>query len=137
MPSRLSLIVALFAGITFFSSCKKDKGSSTPINGIIITGTWKIDYCVEDQVDEAYLFEHYTFVFNTDGVLTAASDTNTTVGSWHADDDGVNEIHIDLGHNPPLNYLTKDWIIKAAQSNTIELVDDDSHGDMEVHFKRQ
>ena len=133
------LLFCVIMVVALTSSCKKDKGDSTPIKGIIITGTWKINYCLDDGHDDSHEFEDFTFVFNNDGVLTAASDSATVVGTWEADDSDEREFHIYLGHTPPLDHLTRDWEIKSMDAEEIQLIQDEDsyHDSIEVHFKKQ
>lgn len=133
---KLKSILVIF--IIFSFACKKEKGAGIPAQGVLTTGTWYISQFLEDGNDETYHFEDYTFVFNTNGELTATCVYGTTVGSWYAedDDDGSDEFRIALGNVEPLDKLSKRWHIRSETSTKVEFYDDDN-SDEEVTFMKR
>ena len=104
---KFKLIILL--AIAFSFSCKKEKGTAIPAQGVLTTGTWYVSKMTEDGDDLTYLFDEYTFVFNTNGELTAACPYGTEVGSWYAeeDDDDDDEFKIALGNT---TYCLAKWV---------------------------
>lgn len=133
---NLRIIVLLITIVAF--SCKKEKGTGIPASGVLTTGTWYVSELIEDSSDMTYLFNDYTFVFNTNGELTAACPYGTEVGSWYAEDDshGNDEFRIALGNTEPLRHLSKRWHIRSQSANKVELYDDDNDGE-ELTFTKQ
>lgn len=133
---KLRTLILFFVLASF--ACKKEKGAGIPASGVLTTGTWVVNRLIEDSTDFTYLFNDYTFVFNTNGELTAACPYGTEVGSWYAEDDdhGDDEFRIALGNTEPLRRLSKRWHIKSQVSNKVELYDDDNEGE-ELTFTKQ
>ncbi|MBP9923787.1 MAG: hypothetical protein KBF92_08145 [Bacteroidia bacterium] len=133
---KFKLIILL--AIAFSFSCKKEKGTAIPAQGVLTTGTWYVSKMTEDGDDLTYLFDEYTFVFNTNGELTAACPYGTEVGSWYAeaDDDDDDEFRIALGNTEPLVHLSKRWHIRSQVADKVELYDDDNDEE-EVTFTKQ
>lgn len=127
------LFIALFA-----FACKKEKGTGIPASGVLTTGTWYVSKMMDDGSDETSIFYDYTFVFNTNGELTAACSYGTTVGSWYAenDDHGNYEFRIALGNVDPLEKLSKRWHVRSQTSTKVELYENDQDSE-EVTFEKQ
>ena len=124
--------------VLFSFACKKEKGAGIPAQGVLTTGTWYVSKFMDSGTDETYIFEEYTFVFNTNGELTATCIYGTTIGSWYAedDDDGTDEFRIALGNVAPLDKLSKRWHIRSESSTEVEFYDDDN-SDEEVTFMKR
>jgi hypothetical protein len=133
---KFKIIILLL--VVFAFACKKEKGTATPAQGVLTTGTWYVSKLMEDGIDVTNLFDEYTFVFNTNGELTAACPYGTEVGSWYAeeDDDGEDEFRIALGNTEPLRHLSKRWHIRSQVSDKVEFYDDDNNGE-ELTFTKQ
>jgi hypothetical protein len=127
------LVLTLFA-----FACQKEKGAGIPVSGALTTGTWYVSKFTSDSLDETNIYNGYTFIFNTNGELTASCTYGTTVGSWYAEDDndGSDEFRIALGNIDPLDKLSKRWKIRSQTSSKVELFEDD-HGSDEVTFTKQ
>lgn len=136
--SILSLTIFLF----LTSSCKKEDNSvdPTPVVNVFTTGTWMITYMADSSYDCTYEFADYSFVFNTNGELTAATASGTTVGSWYAenDDDDDDEFRIALGNTPPLDKLSRRWHVRSISVTEVDLYDEEEdHGhEYELKFKK-
>ena len=130
--------LVIFALIAFSFACKKEKGVGIPASGVLTTGTWYVSKLSEDSTDVTYLFYGYTFVFNTNGEVTAACTYGTEVGSWYAEDDanGNDEFRIALGNTDPLRHLSKRWHIRSQVSDKVELYEDDNDYE-ELTFTKQ
>ncbi len=139
MSGRVKLNATFILLLIVLFSCKKEKGSSIPAAGVLTTGTWYVSKMVEDTTDQTAIFNEYTFVFNTNGELTAACSYGTTVGSWYADneDHGDSEFRIALGYTEPLSKLSKRWHVRTQTSTKVDLYDDEDSAHEELIFEKQ
>ena len=132
-------LVALIATLSF--GCKKERSSkattSTVVN-VMTTGTWTITLMSDSGIDQTNDFVGYSFVFNTNGELTAARASGTTVGSWYAeiDDHGENEFRIAIGYVYPLNMICKRWHVLSSSPDKLELNENESMHQEYLTFKK-
>ncbi len=132
-------IVLASAFFALQTSCKKEKSVETvPAVPVLTTGTWVISLMVDSGVTITNEYQDYTFVFNSNGELTAANSSGTTVGYWYAeiDDHGDDEFRIALGNVYPLSNLSKRWHIRTSTSSKVELYDDEYHHNDECTFQK-
>lgn len=133
------VLIPLIATLSF--GCKKEHSAittaSTVVN-VVTTGTWAIILMSDSGIDQTADFADYSFVFNTNGELTAARASGTTVGSWYAeiDDHGENEFRIALGYVYPLNMICKRWHVLTSTPNKLELHDGDGQFQEYLTFKK-
>lgn len=133
------VLIPLIATLSF--GCKKEHPAitttSTVVN-VVTTGTWAIILMSDSGIDQTADFADYSFVFNTNGELTAARASGTTVGSWYAeiDDHGENEFRIALGYVYPLNMICKRWHVLTSTPNKLELHDGDGQFQEYLTFKK-
>jgi hypothetical protein len=124
---------AAAATITIFlssnSGCKKDDngvdsaGQVTALNQTAQAGSWKITYFF-DNTDETNHFTGYTFVFNTNGTVTASNGTTTTNGTWSGGyDDSTVKLYLNFGTATPFLELNDDWHLVSQSATKIILQD--------------
>lgn len=133
------VLIPLIATLTF--GCKKEHPATTTTStvvNVVTTGTWAIILMSDSGIDQTADFAEYSFVFNTNGELTAARASGTTVGSWYAeiDDHGENEFRIALGYVYPLNMICKRWHVLTSTPNKLELHDGDGQFQEYLTFKK-
>lgn len=132
-------LIALIATLSF--GCKKEHSTTTTTStvvNVVTTGTWAITLMSDSGIDQTADFVDYCFVFNTNGELTAARASGTTVGSWYAeiDDHGENEFRIALGYVYPLNMICKRWHVLTSSPNKLELHDGEGQYHEYLTFKK-
>ena len=141
MKNKIYLI-ALITTLVTVSSCKKednsnpDNGNNSSIAGIITAGSWRVSSFHESGNDRTANFNGYVFTFSSSGTVTAVNSAGTTVGTWRIDDSNVNEFHISIGSTAPLSDLDRGWLITSQSTNEIQMTDDDSSHDRELHFTK-
>ena len=130
------LLNILFISILFSAvSCKKDDVATTIFNASqVTTGTWQVTSFHEDDQDHTADLIGYTFIFNTDGTLTAELSGIQTTGTWDFDDSG-NELHLNIGTTSPLSDINKGWIILESTATSLRLGDDSSNNE-ELDFTK-
>ncbi len=128
----LSLLV-LFA-------CKNDDNSNdntsvfSNLTTNIVRDTWKISFYADDGIDETSDFAAYTFTFNSDGTVNAATDLLTENGTWmyedssndSSDDDGIEndeEFILLFPTSNLLDEISDDWHITSVGSTQVVLYD--------------
>jgi hypothetical protein len=88
-------------------------------NGLIIT------LLTDDEDDETYYFDSYTFNFNSDGSVTARDGNNTVDGTYAVfRDDGRVELYMDFPDIRNFDELDDDWYFISIDQNTIRFNDD-------------
>jgi len=144
MKKQITHIVFLFIAFsTMLVSCKKDdntapddhSNSSSSSSVIMTSGSWHVSYYHESGDDHISNFSGYSFTFNSNGTMTATNSSGTTNGTWSSDD-SHNEFHISLGNNYPLNDLSNGWLIISKSSTELNLKDENSAHNEELHFSR-
>ncbi len=133
------VLIPLIATLSF--GCKKEHPATTTTStvvNVVTTGTWAIILMSDSGIDQTADFADYSFVFNTNGELTAARASGTTVGSWYAeiDDHGENEFRIALGYVYPLNMICKRWHVLTSTPNKLELHDGEGQFQEYLTFKK-
>ncbi|MDQ3278827.1 MAG: hypothetical protein M3Q06_10910 [Bacteroidota bacterium] len=113
-----------------FQSCTRSADDLTqpPVQvQAVSAGTWKVSLFTDSGADETHKFTGYSFQFNNDGTMTAASGPLSKAGTWKVESSSRKFI-IDLGDkaegNKPLGELTDDWRIVSITAAEIKLRDD-------------
>ena len=132
----LTSILTLF----MFSSCEEgndDEQNMTSvdmneISSFVISGDWQITYFFDTDEEETSDFNGYSFVFGSNGVLTASNGTQEIAGSWSItdssssdDDDPDSDVDFNISFSAPDNFedLSDDWDIVSYSATRIELID--------------
>lgn len=116
------------------TACKKQQINK--VEDTVTDGTWKITYFVHDGNNKTSQYVSESFVFNSDGTVTATG-TQTVNGTWNVDkesddddhlfDDKHLEFYLNFGH--PYGDLTESWHIESRSDSKITLKDDDDNED--------
>jgi len=101
------------------------------IENTVETGNWTITYFYDTDSDETSDYNGYTFIFASDGTLTASNGTNTYTGSWSVTDSSSSssssddDIDFNIAFSAPADFqeLSDDWDIITHSSTKIELID--------------
>jgi len=123
---------------SFLAGCKKNSSSpssSTNASSILTTGSWRVSYYHESGNDNTSNFSGYTFTFNSNGSMTSSNLSGTTNGTWSSDD-SHNEFHMSIGNSSPLSDISNGWLIISATNTEIDMKDDNSSHNEEVHFTK-
>jgi hypothetical protein len=133
----ISLVLAL---TTLLFSCSNSASDVTSTNSqIVSSGNWRVSSFIDSGNDETQDFSGYSFVFNTNGVITATKNSSSQNGTWTIDNSS-NKFHIDLGPkttaNHPLGELTDDWKIVSSSNTEIRLTDDNPTSSEFVTFTK-
>ena len=139
IAKQIVFIMLLSAFFVLEFSCKKDKSVETvSAVPVLTTGTWSIVFMADSGVTNTNEYQDYTFIFNTNGELTAANSSGTTVGYWYAesDDHGDDEFRMALGNFYPLSNLSRRWHIRSSSANKVELYDDEYNHDDKCTFQK-
>lgn len=130
--SILSICLMVFT-VIIFNSCSEDDSitdNQQEIENIIQANTFIITKFIDSGTDELGYFTCYSFVFNTNGTVTATSQNNTYNGTWSISssnngDDSPDDIDFNLNFNLTNEFeeLNDDWNIISYNSNEIELID--------------
>ena len=123
---KIIWLFGILAFITLSSSmCEKEDDSSynNNVSSLIQNGTWKVTYYNDNGTDETNKFAAYTFSFNSNGSVTAASNSSTVSGSWsEGSDDSLEKLYLTFTV-PPFDEIADDWHITEQSSAKIKLED--------------
>jgi hypothetical protein len=115
-------------------SCATDDNSQQTnllpqIEANISSGTWKITNFNDSGNDETNHLTNYSFVFATNGSLTAGNGTNNYAGTWNISDhnsEDDSQIELDFNINfyllKDFDDLSEDWNIQTQSIVKIELI---------------
>jgi len=145
MKTTVKLI--LLATTISFASCSKSNDDNVNPNNPTgkveqVSGDWTVTYFTDSGKDETSDFSGYSFVFATDGTLTANSNSGTFTGTWRIgdnssdDDNSSNRLVINITGNKAMDHLQDDWVILKLSGTEIWLKDDNSSSMEEIHFVR-
>ena len=134
--SRACFYACCLALLVVFS-CKKDDGSTgtaSAVSTTVSSGTWKVTYYLERDVDHTAGFSGYTFTFNSNGAATAVKTGNTVNGTWSAGNDD-SRVKFILNFNAPGSFeeISEDWLVTAGTNNKLRL-EHTSGGDGHTDF---
>lgn len=119
---------------TLFLACSSDPGpnlvdSQAQLSDDVARGGWKITYYSDSDKDETNHFNGYTFVFETNKIITATKGTAVIKGSWsitdsHSNDDNPDHLHFNITFSSPDSFedLTEDWQFISQTDRKIELI---------------
>lgn len=118
--------VILLSSLLF--SCKKDDNnttiSTTNLTSTVSSGNWRITYYWDTDHEETNDFTGYSFVFNSNGTVTATKAANFINGSWStANDDS--KVKLILSFSTPSAFLeiSDDWHTIERTDTKIKLQD--------------
>lgn len=103
------------------SSCNNSSGGSSPFATIIVSGSWKITYLYNKKINVTALYTGYNLSFNTVGIATAISNTNTINGTWSTYiDNSQKKLSLDFDGST-LKDLEEDWKVIEYTQTAIRL----------------
>ncbi|MEP7107336.1 MAG: hypothetical protein ABI760_05125 [Ferruginibacter sp.] len=118
--------IALAFMIALSSCSKKDSNNNaittTTVNTTVSSGTWRVTYFLNTNIDETVNFSGYNFTFATGSVLTAVNGANTSTGSWATGNDDT-KVKLVLLFSTPGNFahLNEDWQVTERTDSRIKL----------------
>lgn len=132
----LTTIFTLF----MFSSCEEGNDDeqnmmsidTNEITSFMVSGDWQITYFFDTDKEETNDFNGFSFVFGSNGVLTASNGTQEITGSWSItdssssdDDDPDSDVDFNIAFLTPDNFeeLSDDWDVVSYSATRIELID--------------
>ena len=143
----IQLAVLFFISVSLVACDKWDDDNDDPTsnaansvtNSYLANGSWVVSLLTDDGRNETSDYDGYTFVFASDGKLTATRGSATTNGTWRTRrDDGSNELVIQLiTTDKDLLELNDDWDIVLSTNSKIELQDDNDERDEQLHFTKK
>ena len=132
---------SLFALLTLgaCNNSSDDDSNNPSIPNSDLSGNWKVTYFWDEDEDETYEFNGYTFEFKSDGTFVALLPGGSTQnGTWgERPDDGVTKLDITIPGAKPLDELNEDWVILEKTNTSLKLRDDDNTYLEEIHFIKQ
>jgi hypothetical protein len=127
----LKTVVFMLLTILFFTGC-----TNNPSTNPSIGGTWKVSYYFDNGKDETSDFNGYLFEFQSDGVLVAKFSGQTVRGTW-SENTSSNKFIINISGNDRLDDTTDDWLIISKTATSIQLKDDNTSKNEQLHFSKQ
>ena len=122
------IVFYLLVFSVLFFSCKKDDSnpsiSTSNVTSTVSTGNWRITYYWDTDHDETNNFIGYSFVFNTNGTVTATKAANTITGTWTTRNDD-SKIKLVLSFSSPADFIeiSDDWHTIERTDSKIKLQD--------------
>lgn len=124
------------------ASCSKSNDDNPTNNNVIdqVTGDWVVTYYYDSGKNETSDYNGYSFIFATDGTLTAEHSTGTFTGTWRIgdsssdDDNSSNRFVITITGNKRMDDLQDDWVIVKISDTEIHLQDDNPASAEEIRF---
>ena len=123
----MKTLLFVFAGslCLIAGSCKKDDTSTTTASNVSATassGSWKVTYFMDDNVDETNGFASYVFTFNKNGTVAAVKAGNTENGTWSAgNDNSTVKFILDFNAPDPFEEISEDWHVVERTNTKIRL----------------
>ncbi len=120
-------------------SCTRNADTINNPADTVTSGSWRVSLFNDSGNDETADFSGYSFLFNSDGTITAAKSGLSANGAWSLNSSS-NKFIIDLGPktdtNKPLGELTDDWVIISSTATELKLKDDNSASNEFLTFSR-
>lgn len=132
----VGVMVALIACNTGNDTNPDSQAVVNEVSTLVKSGDWVITYFAQDNIDETSNYDGFTFVFGTDGTLTATKNSDVLTGIWsvsHEDngDDSADDnphpefedIDFNIHFTAPdlMAELSEDWEIVSHTDTKIEL----------------
>ena len=131
MKNYINLTAVILLVLTAFNSCKKEDNSSpdasSVLNSNVQQGSWRVTYYNDSGTDETSHYTGYTFMFNSNGTITATNSGSSVNGTWSSGNDNRTLKLILNFSAAPFNELNTDWHV-IQQSSTIIKLEDVSGG---------
>ncbi|WP_080239104.1 hypothetical protein [Spirosoma rigui] len=131
---KLSVLLLLAVCTTATLSCKKSDDTATPaatgstidLKAVMPTGSWSIGTFQQRTEDKSSGFKNMSFVFSTDGTVTATQNGKITKGTWvyspavtYYGGNGLASLTINLGQSKPFDMLLNvTWNVNSASTSS-------------------
>ena len=108
-----------------------------------VQGDWYVSLYTDSGKNETSDFSGYSFVFTSDGSMSASTSSLNFTGSWYIGDNSgddnpsSNRLVINITGNDRMDDVTDDWIILKLTDTEIWLKDDNEASMEELHFTRK
>jgi hypothetical protein len=115
-------------GLLVFSACKKDDKNSSvtvaSINSTVVSGNWRVTYYYDTDHEETSSFSGYSFVFGSNGVITATKGATVVTGAWSSGNDD-SHVKLILAFSSPSSFaeISDDWHVIERTDTKIRLQD--------------
>lgn len=133
---HLFSIPAFLTALSFvflMTSCTNGSDDVVPTQDIVQqnvqTGSWKITSFIDSGNDETNHFTGYSFIFGSNGTLTATGGGSSVAGTWNiadnnSNDDSVDDLDFNIFFNLGNDFdeLSEDWNVVSQSSSRIELI---------------
>lgn len=126
------LIVAAIA----LYGCEDSVNSNTPVEDVVVDGTWYVTYFWDKTKDETSDFAGYSFRFLDDGTLEAEKAGTIRKGTWQVSQSS-NKFIINMNHPKPLEEIDDDWLIIEKSATQLKLKDDNDEHLEELYFEKR
>ena len=125
---RSNWLPAILLSACMLSCSNNDKDAKPTVDRAApTTGTWRVTEFTERGNNETSDFNGYTFVFDSNGSVTASLNSTNRHGTWSINNSATG-FTLDFGAksdaNKPLGELTDDWEIISVTSTEIKLKED-------------
>jgi hypothetical protein len=143
------LVVSAIPFLLGMVSCSKSSyNSNTNTNNAVTAeltaGKWVISSFTQKTEDKTSKFSGITFVFSSDGSVSADDNGKTTKGSWHYSpavtyygSSSKEALSINLGTAKPFDLLAKTWNLVSSSSTAIKVDSPEVLEDEHVQFSKQ
>jgi hypothetical protein len=121
----------IFLVVVLAVACKNDNptnSNQSKVEGTAKSGTWRITYYFNSDLEETQNFTGYNFTFGSS--LTAKNGINTYNGTWsitdsNSNDDTMDDLHFNIAFSAPPAFqeITDDWEILEVTDTKIRLTD--------------
>lgn len=121
-------VIHLFIFSVLLLSCKKDDSNSSistsNVAATISSGNWRVTYYWDTDHDETTNFSGYSFVFNSNGTMTATKAANTVTGTWTTrNDDSKIKLVLSFSSSADFIEISDDWHTIERTDTKIKLQD--------------
>ncbi|MBS1598836.1 MAG: hypothetical protein JST75_11485 [Bacteroidetes bacterium] len=145
-------LAAIAVAMIIGTSCKKSytsPGSNSgtdSVTNIVTNGTWIISSYTQKVEDKTNTFAGITFVFSSDGKLTADDKGNKTTGSWsttpytpgyYGGPAALATLTISMGTASPFNKIDKSWNVGEKSNSSFKLDNKEPLEDEHLVFSKQ
>jgi len=120
------LLLAAFMTIAFGACHKNDDKPAAPlVNATLTSGTWRVSYFLKSNEDKTDDLTGFSFVFSSNGTVSATKDGLASSGSWSSSyPAGSYEPALVLAFSSPehLAQLSRQWDVNARLDDEIGLI---------------
>jgi hypothetical protein len=121
-------IIGIILGVSVFTACDDDNSQNDNLTNDVVNtvqdGTWRITLFNDSGKDETYHFTGYSFIFQSNGTVTATKSSSSVSGTWSVTSgSSSSKFNLNFGPDDPFEELNDDWDILENSSSEIRLKD--------------